>query len=301
MLAGVQNLQSCNTSRRIFRRMHLAGKLLRQMAAHYEYSWGCPSPCIAPLIAGLLSCLTFKTLTDIRCSLQGCNFCSLVTGPAEPGACISRESSCDRWLPTMSTARAAHRPLYHPSHSRPALLLSFLNFNTLTDGRCSLQGCNFCSPVTGPAEPGACISRESSCDGWLPSYEYSSGCPSPYTAPIIAGLLIYLAAFSVGVGPVPWAVNAELYPQQASFGHCVQQAVSVRVERAESHISSQCAFSSTWLHLSLPCTHCPEQAMLSCTRSRQAFLCLYPEEQPSCHSKCIVEDTLASGIQCIPN
>ena len=80
---------------------------------------------------------------------------------------------------------------------------------------CLLQGCSFCSPTTGAAEPGACISREGSCDGWLPSYEYSAGCPSPYTAPIIAGLLIYLAAFAPGVGPVPWAVNAELYPQQA--------------------------------------------------------------------------------------
>ena len=42
-----------------------------------------------------------------------------------------------------------------------------------------------------------------------------AGCPSPYTSWIIAGLLIYLAAFAPGVGPVPWAVNAELYPQQA--------------------------------------------------------------------------------------
>ncbi|CAL5228707.1 g11888 [Coccomyxa viridis] len=84
--------------------------------------------------------------------------------------------------------------------------------NTCTD--CIRQGCSFCSPTTGAAEPGACISREGSCDGWLPSYEYSAGCPSPYTAPIIAGLLIYLAAFAPGVGPVPWAVNAELYPQQ---------------------------------------------------------------------------------------
>ena len=86
------------------------------------------------------------------------------------------------------------------------------------NNHCSLQGCNFCSPVTGAAEPGECISREGSCDGWLPSYEYSAGCPSPYTAPIIAGLLIYLAAFAPGVGPVPWAVNAELYPQQACPG-----------------------------------------------------------------------------------
>ena len=78
----------------------------------------------------------------------------------------------------------------------------------------SIQGCTFCSPVGGPAEPGACILREGTCGVWLPSYAHSAGCPSPYTAPVIAGLLIYLAAFAPGVGPVPWAVNAELYPQQ---------------------------------------------------------------------------------------
>ena len=77
-----------------------------------------------------------------------------------------------------------------------------------------MQGCTFCSPVGGPAEPGACISWEGTCGAWLPSYAHSAGCPSPYTAPVIAGLLIYLAAFAPGVGPVPWAVNAELYPQQ---------------------------------------------------------------------------------------
>ncbi len=44
---------------------------------------------------------------------------------------------------------------------------------------------------------------------------FLAGCPSPYTSWIIVGLLVYLAAFAPGVGPVPWAVNAELYPQQA--------------------------------------------------------------------------------------
>jgi hypothetical protein len=32
---------------------------------------------------------------------------------------------------------------------------------------------------------------------------------------IIVGLLLYLAAFAPGMGPVPWAVNAEIYPLQA--------------------------------------------------------------------------------------
>ena len=41
------------------------------------------------------------------------------------------------------------------------------------------------------------------------------GCPSPHTRLIIACVLLYLAAFSPGLGPVPWAVNSEIYPLQA--------------------------------------------------------------------------------------
>lgn len=43
---------------------------------------------------------------------------------------------------------------------------------------------------------------------------YDTGCPSRYTGFIVAGLLLYLAAFAPGMGTVPWAVNAEIYPLQ---------------------------------------------------------------------------------------
>jgi SP family myo-inositol transporter-like MFS transporter 13 len=29
---------------------------------------------------------------------------------------------------------------------------------------------------------------------------------------LVVGLILYLASFSPGLNPVPWAVNAELYP-----------------------------------------------------------------------------------------
>ena len=141
---------------------------------------------------------------QIRASMQGCTFCSPVGSPAEPGACILREETCGAWLP--SCAHSVACPLHYTPNRMKAMQHDQI--------RASMQGCTFCSPVSGPAEPGACISREGTCDAWLPSYAHSAGCPSPYTAPIIAGLLIYLAAFAPGVGPVPWAVNAELYPQQ---------------------------------------------------------------------------------------
>ena len=57
----------------------------------------------------------------------------------------------------------------------------------------------------------AAISAQSPRSGVL----YENGCPSRYTGAIILGLLLYLAAFAPGMGPVPWAVNAEMYPLQA--------------------------------------------------------------------------------------
>ncbi len=70
------------------------------------------------------------------------------------------------------------------------------------------QGCGFCAAGAG----GACIAKGGPC----PEAAYSdAGCPSPYTPAIIACVLLYLAAFSPGLGPVPWAVNSEIYPLQA--------------------------------------------------------------------------------------
>lgn len=41
---------------------------------------------------------------------------------------------------------------------------------------------------------------------------FESGCPSPYQGWTLTLLLVYLLAFAPGLGPVPWAVNAEIYP-----------------------------------------------------------------------------------------
>ncbi|CAM6129396.1 unnamed protein product [Calypogeia fissa] len=43
---------------------------------------------------------------------------------------------------------------------------------------------------------------------------YTDGCPSNYGWLALLGLVLYIAAFAPGMGPVPWAVNAEIYPQQ---------------------------------------------------------------------------------------
>lgn len=94
--------------------------------------------------------------------------------------------------------------------------------------QCLHLDCGFCGGAGGPhaLDPGACLAPADAgtCDfspsaaaggGAVGNVLYRNGCPSPYTGAIIAGLCVYLAAFSPGLGPVPWAVNAEIYPTQA--------------------------------------------------------------------------------------
>eukprot|EP01026_Neomeris_dumetosa_P065194 TRINITY_DN6250_c0_g2_i2.p3 TRINITY_DN6250_c0_g2~~TRINITY_DN6250_c0_g2_i2.p3 ORF type:complete len:158 (-),score=19.52 TRINITY_DN6250_c0_g2_i2:622-1095(-) len=63
---------------------------------------------------------------------------------------------------------------------------------------------------------GACINLQD--EGLCTSNPYSEyfveGCPSIYNSYIIGTLLLYLVCFAPGMGPVPWAVNAEIYPVQ---------------------------------------------------------------------------------------
>ena len=67
---------------------------------------------------------------------------------------------------------------------------------------------------------GICVTADQQCPassaGQQHLHLYSSGCPSRYNWLIILCLMLYLAAFSPGMGPVPWAVNAEIYPVQVS-------------------------------------------------------------------------------------
>jgi SP family myo-inositol transporter-like MFS transporter 13 len=46
-------------------------------------------------------------------------------------------------------------------------------------------------------------------DNWVWS---SSWCPSAYSVLSLFGLCLYLTSFAPGMGPMPWTINAELYP-----------------------------------------------------------------------------------------
>lgn len=92
---------------------------------------------------------------------------------------------------------------------------------------CLRQACGFCSgSLAGSGDvmaPGTCASlsqqQQQAGDAAVgagvcvpPSQLFLHGCPSRYTWVILGCLVAYLAAFSPGLGPVPWAVNAEIYP-----------------------------------------------------------------------------------------
>ncbi|CAL8471078.1 g10620 [Coccomyxa elongata] len=85
-----------------------------------------------------------------------------------------------------------------------------------TCAQCLRQGCTFCVSAVGAAAPGLCMAKGDGCAAGAGEthFEYSAGCPSGFMPLVLAGLLLYLAAFSPGLGPVPWAVNAEIFPSQ---------------------------------------------------------------------------------------
>ena len=90
----------------------------------------------------------------------------------------------------------------------------------LSQGFVLMQACTFCGSKDDPMMPGFCIASDQQCpaaaQGQQELQPYSSGCPSHYNWLIIGALMLYLAAFSPGMGPVPWAVNAEIYPVQVT-------------------------------------------------------------------------------------
>nr|XP_018670589.1 proton myo-inositol cotransporter-like isoform X1 [Ciona intestinalis] len=46
-------------------------------------------------------------------------------------------------------------------------------------------------------------------------YFASNYCPTKYSWMALAGMILYLAFFAPGMGPMPWTINSEIYPQWA--------------------------------------------------------------------------------------
>ena len=79
-------------------------------------------------------------------------------------------------------------------------------------------GENYCySLLKGETKSGSTASDIGMCDEgmlesstdyvWAPNW-----CPSPHSWLVLLGLCLYLLTFGPGMGPMPWTINAELYP-----------------------------------------------------------------------------------------
>ncbi|XP_029104526.1 proton myo-inositol cotransporter-like isoform X2 [Scleropages formosus] len=70
-----------------------------------------------------------------------------------------------------------------------------------------------CIPVnpasTEEAAWGRCSNMTETSDGLYWAYNY---CPTSYSWMVLLGLILYLAFFAPGMGPMPWTVNSEIYP-----------------------------------------------------------------------------------------
>jgi SP family myo-inositol transporter-like MFS transporter 13 len=96
--------------------------------------------------------------------------------------------------------------------------------------------CGFCTNTLGGGKTGTClpISNQnqnqttenggcSSVDGFSRNVCISNGYPSWISVVL---LVLYLACFAPGMGPMPWTINSEIYPLEAR-SYCVGIATSV--------------------------------------------------------------------------
>ncbi|XP_071363023.1 proton myo-inositol cotransporter-like [Trachinotus anak] len=85
-----------------------------------------------------------------------------------------------------------------------------------------------CVPVnqasTDHAAWGRCSNQTEAIDSPIWAYNY---CPTSFSWVVLVGLILYLAFFAPGMGPMPWTVNSEIYPLWArSTGNACSAGVN---------------------------------------------------------------------------
>ncbi|XP_052160934.1 probable inositol transporter 2 [Oryza glaberrima] len=122
-------------------------------------------------------------------------------------------------------------------------------------------GCGFCAAGGGDKlRAGACLAAAAAasnttardaCRGEGREW-YTRGCPSRYGWLAMAGLALYIAAFSPGMGTVPWIVNSEVYPLRHR-GVCGGAAATANwvsnLAVAQSFLSLTDAIGAAWTFL----------------------------------------------------
>ncbi|XP_065184863.1 proton myo-inositol cotransporter-like [Sycon ciliatum] len=136
---------------------------------------------------------------------------ALVDGSLPPSTC-NTHSTCN-WC--VHDANCGYCYLKHGSHGvlngtcQPVWSVN----GTKATNRSSLWDSNYtdCNPsvACSPAFAGDTMHANSTVDSTEWAYDY---CPTQYAWLIVLALILYIAMFAPGMGPMPWTINAELYP-----------------------------------------------------------------------------------------
>ena len=90
--------------------------------------------------------------------------------------------------------------------------------------------CGFCYGVSGSNKfvNGSCLSYASSMPNTCKDTKWSAvACPTSYGWLAVLSMVIYLAMFAPGMGPMPWTINSEIYPLWArSVGNSCSTATN---------------------------------------------------------------------------
>lgn len=112
-------------------------------------------------------------------------------------------------VPFAASGTSAVRPTTVPDHAWACSSAGITTCEGCLDALCT-----FCTGLDADGVTAAwCINSESedACQmTGMPAYR--EACPNPYSGVLLGCLMLYLLAFAVGMGPLPWVINSEIYP-----------------------------------------------------------------------------------------
>eukprot|EP00794_Sanderia_malayensis_P016036 gene16036-17658_t len=101
----------------------------------------------------------------------------------------------------------------------PSVVMRFPNDTCSVANNCYRclkdNSCGFCYSSSGASHysNGSCLSYHDVMPGACQSTHWTTDvCPTSFAWLAVFAMIFYLAAFAPGMGPMPWAINAEIYP-----------------------------------------------------------------------------------------
>ena len=160
-----------------------------------------------------------------------------------PNECHSYNDSCTAWRncdDCVVTGDDCHYCAFNGSFNSEGtigLCVSSDDPYIYRGGNCSLPESLLLDYTTGSGDKGHCISIGAE-NMTVNTFDY---CPSKYAWLTMAALVMYIVSFSPGLGPIPWTVNAEIYPNWARSIGCSMATTTNWI--------SNLVVSVTFLHL----------------------------------------------------